>query len=109
MGQDISFGELTRRAESPLQFVVESKVNVDLFVFRAVKRTGGRVRTTAPRLNRIPEKYQFGVMIGLAGLLRENVSPGFLCVIEHKRNKLYQWLLGLIHRGVRAAHAAARS
>ena len=49
VGDHVHLGEIPRRAESRLQFVVEARIDIDLPIARAVERPGGGVSETAGR------------------------------------------------------------
>src|SRR5947209_5770101 len=52
---DVRLRELARRAELRAQLVEEAEVDIDLFVLRAVERSGGRLRGPATRLRIVTE------------------------------------------------------
>ena len=51
--QHVGLRKLPRGAEALLQLIVKTQVDVNFFVLRAIKRPGGRFRTSAARLNGI--------------------------------------------------------
>ena len=91
--QHIGLGELARRSESSLQFVIKGEIDVDLFIFGAIKRSGGGLRAAAPGLCVIAEENEFRVVILLAGLCRQNLRPVVLRVVENERDELNERLL----------------
>src|SRR3954465_9415981 len=91
VGQNVSLGKISRRAKALLQLVIKAEIDVNLFIGRAVERTGGRARRSAAGSCCVAKQNQLGVAIRNA-LLRENCRPRLLCIIEDKRHKLYRWL-----------------
>src|SRR6478672_10280766 len=91
MCKHISLGKVSGRAKAALEFVIKAKVDVNLFVSRAVERAGGGARGSATGSRCVAKQHQLGVAIWNA-LLLKNSSPRLLSVIQHKRYELYGWL-----------------
>ena len=72
------------RSEAAAQFIEKAEVNVDPFVFGTIERAGSGRRAAATGLNTVAEEDQLGVTIGSVRLLRENLRPSFLRVIEYE-------------------------
>ena len=98
--QHICLRKFSGRSETLLQLVIKSQVYINFFVFGTVERPSGRLRTTASGLRVIPKQHQFRVPVWSSRLLRQNLLPCFLCVVQNERNELYQRLLLLISRSV---------
>src|SRR5258708_12887503 len=94
--EHIGFGELTGRSEPAFEFVVETKVDVDLLVLRAIKRTGCGLCHPACRSNRIAEQDQLGVMVCNSVACRQNPRPCCLSVVQHESDKIHEWLFGFV-------------
>src|SRR5262249_40606562 len=86
--QHIGLGKLTWSAEALLEFVVEPKVDVNLFIDRTIKRAGGGLSRAAAGVSNVAKQHQLGVAIVDIFLLK-NLSPGLLRVIQDERNKLH--------------------
>src|SRR5882672_12385651 len=93
--QHIGLSKLTGSAKALPQFVVESKVDIDLLVLRTIKRPCGGLRPAATRRREIAIQHQLRVPVGNSTLLK-NPSPGLLHVIEHERHELDGGLLGRV-------------
>ena len=67
VGQYVCLREIAWRAEALLQFAIETQVDVDLPVARAVERSGGRLGESAGRLDGISEQTinDFAVVFSL--------------------------------------------
>src|ERR1700690_609811 len=98
--QDVRLREFARGPESLFQFVVKAQVDVDFFVRGAIERASFRFRSTASGLCVISEEHQLCMPVRSSRLLRENLRPGSLCVIQNEGHKLHQRLLCLITSGL---------
>src|SRR5277367_175125 len=102
VGEHIGLRKFSRRSETPLEFVVETQIDIDFFVAGAVKRSARGLRHAASGIDAVAEQHQLGMPVGHS-LCTQDLSPGFLRVIEHERYKLNQWLFFLVLGGVRLA------
>src|SRR3954468_7148732 len=91
MGQHVSLGKFSGRAKALLQLVIKAKIDVHLSVRRTVERAGGRAGRSTAGSRGVAEQHQLGMAIRNP-LLLKNSGPRLLCVIQHKRYKLYRWL-----------------
>jgi hypothetical protein len=91
--EHIRLREIARRAEALLQLFVKGEIDVDLLVFRTVERSRGRLRVAARGVGGVAEKHQLGVAVRRARLLREDVLPRLLCVVEDEGDELHFLLL----------------
>src|SRR5438270_9399951 len=91
MCKHVRLGEISRCAKALFQFVVKAKINVNLFIGRAVERAGGGAGRSAARSSCIAKQHQLGVAIRNA-LLLKNSRPCLLRVIQHKGYELYSGL-----------------
>src|SRR5882724_4876005 len=112
VGEDVGFGKFSGGAEAVLQFVVEAEIDVDLFVLGTVERTGGGLRRAAGGTVGVAEQDQLGVAVGNA-LLRQDLAPGVLSVVQDERDEVDQGLflrvaggIGLRHRAAARVHGA---
>src|SRR5688572_1908085 len=89
---DVGLREVSGRAVSPPQVLVEGEVDVELLIGRAVERTHRRLRETARRLGRLFEEDELGLTIGLT-LRAEQVAPDLLGVGEDDRDEMREIVL----------------
>ena len=110
VGQDVGFGEFSGGAEALLQFVIETQIDIDLFVFGTVERAGGGLRHAAGGIVGVAKEHQLGVAIGHA-LRGQDLAPGVLGVVQDKGDEIHQGLFLLIADGIGLADrgAACRS
>jgi hypothetical protein len=59
----------------------------------------------ASGIDRIAKQDELGVPIGSVGLLRENLRPGILHIVEHEGDKLHERFFLLVLSGIRLADA----
>jgi len=103
--EDVGLRKLSRCAESLAQLVVKTQVDIDLLVSRAIEGPGRGFRTSASaRLRVVSEQDQLGVPVGLARLLRQDLVPGSLCVVQNEGNELHQRLFLLVAGRIGLAH-----
>src|ERR1700722_18560230 len=107
MRQNISLSKFAGRAKAPPQLVEKREVDVNLLIFRTIKRARSGFRTAASRFSRIAEEHQLGVAIRPAGLLRQELRPGLLRVIQYEGNKLHQRFFRGIASRIRLADSRA--
>src|SRR5215831_16462386 len=88
MGQHVSFGKISGRAETALEFVIEAKVDINLLVSRAIEGAGGGARRAAAGVGGIAKEHQLGMAIRNA-LLGKNFRPRLLRIIQDKGDKFY--------------------
>ena len=93
MRQDVSLGEVARRAEALAELLEEREVDVHLAIARAIERADRGVRKAARRADRTGEQHYHRLLIGALDLLEQRV-PGVLGVGQHRRRELLQLLLG---------------
>src|SRR4029077_11491657 len=101
MRQHVGLRELAGRTKAPLELVVETKIDVNLLIARAVEGARSGFRAAATRLRVVAEEDELGVVVLLVGLFGEKFRPGFLSVVQDKGNKLNQRSFGGIARRVR--------
>ncbi len=105
MRQDVGLSKFTGRAKAAFEFVVKTKIDVDLFVSRAVKRAGSGFGAAARSgIGVIAEEYEFGMTLGSTRLLRAHLIPGLLRVVENEGDKLHQRFFRGVAGGIGRAH-----
>src|SRR5687767_10102043 len=77
--EHVGLREITRRAETFVQLVEESEVEINLPIPRTVERAGCRLREPARRLNRIAEENGTRLLVTVA----KQRLPGLLRVLHH--------------------------
>src|SRR5580700_6842176 len=82
MGEDIGLREFPRGSKAPLQLIVKTQIDVDPFVAGTIEGAGGRFRATACRLRVVAKQYELCMVVLAAGLLREDLRPGVLRVVQ---------------------------
>jgi hypothetical protein len=87
VGDDVGLREVTRRAEARLQVPVEGKVDVELFVARAVERPHRRLADAARRAHLAVVEDQRRRAVLRAGAL-EDRAPYVLGAAEHPGDEL---------------------
>src|SRR5690348_16321154 len=87
--QHICLREVARRAESRTQLIVESEVDVDLLIERAIEGSHCLTADAATGLRRIAEQHELGVMPGRSRLLRKELRPRCLRRVEHEGDELH--------------------
>ena len=106
VGQDVGFGEFSGRAEALLQFVVEAEIDVNLFVLGTVERAGGGLRRAAGGIVVVAKQDQLGVAVGNT-LLRQDLAPGVLGVVQDEGDEIDQRLFLLVAGGIGLADRGA--
>src|SRR5271168_2757990 len=105
VGDHVSLSKFPRRAKPPLQLVVKIQIDIHFFVAGTVERPGSLLRCTASRVRGVAEQHQRGMVIRFSGLLRKQLHPGILRVVQNKRHKLRQRFFRRILGGVRMRRA----
>jgi hypothetical protein len=103
VGQDVRLRKFAGRAEALPELVVEAEIDVNLFVAGTVEGARGRFGAAAGCMRVIAEEDEPGVVIRLAGLLREKLRPSVLRVVKDERNELDERLFRRIPCRIRAA------
>ncbi len=98
--QYIGLRELARRAKAAAQLVEEAEIDIDLLILGTIERARGGFRAAASGFGVIAEQHEFRVVVLHAGLLRQELRPSVLHVVEDKGDELHQGLLGLVLRGI---------
>src|SRR5437867_297495 len=98
MREYVGLREFAGRPETALQFVKKPQIDVNPLVVGTIKRARRGFRSAASRLDGIPEEHKLRVAIRLSRLLRQELCPGFLRIVEHKRHKLHQRFLRGVSR-----------
>lgn len=98
MSDHVSLRELTRRAKTRTQLVEKGEIEIDLLVFRAIKRTNRILSYPASRRVGFAKQHQLGVAVGNMRLVRQDAAPVTLHIIENERNELHLGLFALIAR-----------
>ena len=95
----VSLGEFARSAEPSLHFVEKAEVEINLFVAGTVKRAGSGLREAAGGIDATAIEDEFCVAI-----IRNDLCPRVLHIVENERNELDFALLGgaLLGSGGRA-------
>ena len=91
-----------------LQFVVETEIDVDLLVLGTVERAGGGLRRAAGGIVGVAKQDQLGVTVGNS-LLRQNLAPGVLRVVQDEGDEVDQGLFLLVARGIGLRDRGARA
>src|ERR1700735_157243 len=91
----VGLREFSRSAEAIFQLVEEGQVEINLFIARAVKRPGGSLGEATRGIDVVPEENHFCVAV-----LRKDLRPGILRIVENERNELHFFLFGGIARRV---------
>ena len=78
---DVGLGEVTGGAEALFEIAVESQVDVDLLIERAIEGTHGRLGKPAVGLHGVGEEHELGVPVAFATLGKPRM-PGTLDIIE---------------------------
>src|SRR4051794_3016264 len=64
MGDYIGLGGVSRRVKTPLQFLEELEIQVNVLVARAIERTNRRLRIATSGFGLARKEHQFGLLIG---------------------------------------------
>jgi len=96
MSDDVGLSELAGRTEAVAQFVEEAEIQINLFVFGAIKGADGFTSEAATGSGSIAKENQPGVVVRSAGGLREDVVPVALDIVENKGDEFQLRLLALI-------------
>src|SRR5581483_6536065 len=88
MGQHVSLCEIAGGAEPVFQFLKEAEIDINALVGRAIERACGRLGKAAARLHSVAEEHEAGVLI-LHSFTSQQLAPGALGIIEHKRHELH--------------------
>ena len=107
VSDDVGLRKLARRAEAAVQLVEKAEVNVNLLVVGAVERSGGGFCSTAAGLRCVAEEHQLGMAIVGVSLLRQDLRPGVLGVVQNERHILHQRLFSGIAGRIRLADGRA--
>ncbi len=83
----ISYCKIALSAETGLQYITETQVDVYFFIARTVEGSAGSTGISACRLHLIPEKYQFRFPVGLSRLIEDHF-PDILSIGKYHRYKL---------------------
>ena len=83
---DVGLCKLGVGAAKTPQFIPEAEVDVDLFVRRAVKRSGLRLRHSTGGTGVVIKKYQLRAPIVSVSLLGQESRPCSLHIVEDKRD-----------------------
>src|SRR5271154_2487537 len=100
MRDHIGLRKFSRHTKTLLQFVEETKIDVDLLISGTIERSGGGLRHATGGIDTVTEKHQLCMTIRHT-LRGQDLGPGFLCVVEDERDKLDFRLFSLISRLVR--------
>src|SRR6266849_5963836 len=100
--QNIRLHKFAGSSETLLQFIEEAQIDVNLLVFRTVKRASGGLGHATRGINAVAKKHELGMPTGNR-LTAADLGPGLLCVVEHERDKLQQRFFALILGRVRLA------
>ena len=107
VGQHVGFGEFSGGAEALLQFVVEAEIDINFFVLGTVERSGRGLCHPAGGIVGVTKQDQLGMAVGCS-LLRQDLAPGILGVVQDKGHELHQRLLLLVARGIGLRGCGAR-
>ena len=91
MGDDVGLGEITRRIEAPLQFVIESQVDVDFFIQRAIERAHLRLADAAGGSCAAGKDHELRLLVILAEAL-EDLVPNLLGIGEHAADEYLHFI-----------------
>src|SRR5690349_529882 len=86
VSDDVGLREIAWRAKSPIQFVEEAHIDVDLSIARAVERARGRGGKTARRIDLVTEHHQPRRLITEPGIAKDG-GPGILGITEDARDQ----------------------
>ena len=84
---DVALREIARRAEAFVEHAVESEVDVDATIFRAIKRTARAARVSAARSGLIREEDELRLFVSAAHFLEELI-PDVLGIGQNDGNEL---------------------
>lgn len=96
MSDDVRLGKFAGRTEAVAQFVEEAEIQIDLFVFRAIKRPDGFASEAATGGIRVAEENKPGVVVRSSRGLREDIVPVALDVVKNEGDEFHLGLLALI-------------
>src|SRR6185295_6235242 len=98
VGQHVSLSKIPRCSESLFQFVIETQIDVDLFVCGTVERAGCSLGKAARGIDCVSKENQLGFSI-LHALSRQELGPRILSIVEYERYELHLRFFSLIiHR-----------
>src|SRR5690348_1390146 len=83
MRQNIGLREISGRAETSLQLIVKTQVDINLLVVRTVERPSRRLCHAAGRVDGIAEQHELGMTIR-SSLLLKDLGPRALRVVENE-------------------------
>src|SRR6202041_909794 len=92
---NVGLREFSGSAEAIFQFVEEGQVEINLFIAGAVKGPRGGLGQTTGGIDVVAEQHHFCITV-----LRKDLGPGILRVVEHERNELNFFLFGSVARRV---------
>src|ERR1700722_4664253 len=101
VGDHVGLREFAGGAEAIAELVKKEKIEIDLFVARAIDRAGGRSGLAAGRVCLVAKQNQLGVTV-----IGDQLVPVGLRVVKDERNELDFAGLGRFASGIsRSAHA----
>src|SRR5690348_8847839 len=93
MRDHIALCEVARRTELVAQLVEEAEIEIDLLVHGTIEGTHRRLAGAAAGGRVVAEEYQLGVRV-LRAVLRKDLRPRLLHVVQHTRHDQHFRLLG---------------
>src|SRR5438045_2222563 len=96
MGDNVSLSKFTGSPEASPKLVEKTKVQVNLFVLRTIKRSDCIARQATCRRVGVSEQYQSGVAVWNVRDARQVPVPSSLDIVENKRDELHLWLFTFI-------------
>src|SRR3954463_6594687 len=71
--EHVGLREVARRAETAIQFIVETEIEIDLAIAGTIEGTSGGARVTARRVDRIAEQHHSRGLVAIAEQLRPHL------------------------------------
>ncbi|MDQ1474305.1 MAG: hypothetical protein QOJ99_5785 [Bryobacterales bacterium] len=108
MRNDVCLGKLAGSAEAGLQFLKKAKVEIDLFIFGAIKGADRSLSCTAAGWKRVAVQHETRMPVPGIALFRKDTVPGVLHVVKHKRHEFNFHAFGVASDGIGAAACNGR-